>query len=458
MGTVTIRFDDSLPALARVVSEQLGPQALRTGVTLRDTMGRLAFFADKHLDDATIERLSAHLRAALGAYARSDRIVAGVDDFGVASILKDPSVQTIRIGSDVLRLLDRRLVGADWLRPPSPAALPPPRFVFASLKGGVGRSTALAVAAAHLAARGQRVLAIDLDMEAPGLGAMLLDQDTVPEFGLIDALVESGLSPLDDTFLADLVGPSEVADRRGRIDVIPAFGRRSLKNPGEVLSKIARAYAEHIREDGTVATILDEVRSLVSRFSDSKRYDAVLIDSRAGLHETTAAAVLGLGAEVFLFGLDEPQTFQGYAALFAHLAHFVPPEGPVPEWVDRITMIQGRAPAIAESHTAFNEKCQTLFTLMSPGLRGVEALAGVPLPAEPFRDVPWDDDVKDEELTLDETLSPRGAVAILEDDRFRLFQPSARRDLLSEQVYQSSYGGFLDRMSEAFEGLSENRT
>lgn len=347
--------------------------------------------------------------------------------------------------------MDRRLVGADWLRPPSPAAPPPPRFVFASLKGGVGRSTALCVAAAELAARGQRVLAVDLDMEAPGLGAMLLDEKTVPEFGLIDALVESGLSPLDDGFLADLVGPSALADRRGRIDVVPAFGSRSLRNAGDVLAKIARAYADHVSAEGKVSTILDQVSSLVERLRSSQRYDAVLVDARAGLHETAAAAILGLGAEVFLFGLDEPQTFQGYAALLAHLSRFVPHDGPIPEWISRLTMVQGRAASV-ESRIAFSEKCGTLFE--SIGLKskssGSTIAATVPLPAEPFFNVPWDEEERDEDLSIGDDYGPSGPLAILEDDRFRLFHPAIRNELLSEQTYRSSYGNFLDNINKAF--------
>jgi hypothetical protein len=60
-----------------------------------------------------------------------------------------------------------------------------------------------------------RILVVDLDLEAPGLGPMLLDEGTLPEFGVLDALVENGLAPLDETFLADLVGPSALAGGAG---------------------------------------------------------------------------------------------------------------------------------------------------------------------------------------------------------------------------------------------------
>jgi hypothetical protein len=328
--------------------------------------------------------------------------------------------------------------------------------VFASLKGGVGRSTALSVAAADIASHGRRVLAIDLDMEAPGLGAMLLDAGTLPQFGVIDALVEGNLSPLDEKFLSDLVGPSGLSGRRGRIDVIPAFGQRSLDHPGDVLAKIARAYAENIRSDGTLATILDHVRALVDRFSDPTRYDAILVDTRAGLHETTASALLGLGAEVFLFGLDEPQTFYGYSALLAHLARFVDPSQPTPEWLERLTLVQGKAPIDPEKRSAFSEKCRTLFEKAGLGPHLARVSTTVPLPADPFANVPWkDDDALDEDPSFDESREPRESVPILDDERYRLFEPTRQHDLLSKRVYQSSFGLFLNRINEVL--LSESK-
>ena len=369
MTMKAVRFDDSLRLLVEVIRSELGDKALDTGTVLRDAIGCLAFFTDEPLDEPIVDHLSLKLREVLGAYARPDRVVAGAEDFGSAAVRGDPSALFVLVGGADkqrrIRVVDRRLVGADWLHTPSPSAPPPPRVVFASLKGGVGRSTALAVVAAHLASSGKRVLVVDLDMEAPGLGAILLTPETVPEFGVIDALVENGLSGLDASFYADLVGSAEFASKDGRskggrIDVIPALGRRSLDNPADVLAKLARAYAEDIRPDGTVETLLEQVRALIDHFADPTRYDAILIDARAGLHETTASAVLGLGAEVLFFGLDDPQTFQGYTLMLAHLARFLPPGGPFPEWAERITMVQGKAPADAEDRNGFAERCRDL--------------------------------------------------------------------------------------------------
>lgn len=442
------RFDDSLTVLGDVINATLGKSELAKGTALRDSLGRLAFLTSTAIDDVTVETVSATLRKRLGAYARSDRVLAVGEDFGVKEVLKDPAGMLVKAGEHCIRLVDRRLVGADWLRTPAPSAGPPTRFVFASLKGGVGRSTALSVAASDLASSGLRVLAIDLDMEAPGLGAMLLQESTLPEFGVIDALVENRLSGLDSGFLADLVGPSALAQHRGKIDVIPAFGRRSLRNPQNILGKISRVYVEDIRSNGQMATIMDQVRELVDRFSNPNQYDAILIDARAGLHETTASAVLGLGAEVFFFGLNEPQTFQGYSALFSHLASFVGRKDIEPEWLSRLTMVQGKAIG-PDAHAIFSGRCKDLF--IEAGLVGIteNVTLSVPIPEGPFNNVPWNDDVPDEDVLPQDSPSPREAVSIFDDARFRGFDPLQRPDLLTKSSYSGSFGDFLSRIREA---------
>ena len=63
-------------------------------------------------------------------------------------------------------------------------------IVFFSIKGGVGRSTALAATAWSLAQEGKRVLVLDLDLESPGLSSALLPSERQPMYGIIDWLIE----------------------------------------------------------------------------------------------------------------------------------------------------------------------------------------------------------------------------------------------------------------------------
>lgn len=313
---IPIRFDDSLPAFAALVKKTWGEDSVARNLFLRDASGKLTFvlLSDSHSRD---ERIALAKQAAdeLGAYVDKDGFaIATPDELFDDRIRKVDGAIRLQIShtlfNGVVALVDRRMVGADWLRRPSPSSGSPARFVFASVKGGVGRSTALCVLAAELASKGRRVLAIDMDLEAPGLGNLLLPDDTLPEYGLLDYLVELEIgNPLDNEFFADIVGHSWAGGGRGRVDVIPAIGKRSLSNPANVLAKLARAYLAGDGPDGETLTFSDHIRTLVEKFADPSRYDAILVDARAGLHETTAAAVIGLGAEVLLFSLDQPQAF-----------------------------------------------------------------------------------------------------------------------------------------------------
>ena len=450
---MTVRFDDSLPKFVGIIAAELGNTALAEGVVLRDAVGRLAFFSASELDERTVSRVQDRVIRELGSYARTDRSVAGASDYGVSAVLNDPTSLRMTVEGQRIRLVDRRLVGGDWLRAPAPAPPPPPRLVFASLKGGVGRSTAISVTAAELASKGRRVLVVDLDMEAPGLGAALLDKSTLPPFGTIDALVESAFGPPDPSFLADLTGPSPLAGQHGKIDVIPAFGSRSIDNPGEILAKLARAYAEGVGRDGGAATILDRVRSLIDTFSDATRYDVILVDARAGLHETTASAILGLGAEVFLFGLNEPQTFEGYSALLTHLARFIEPDSPAPEWLTRISAVHAKANSDIDDRVDFADRWNDLFTKtgLSPKRNAPDA---VTKPDGPFSDVPWNDELSDKDVLPDDEWKPREPIVILYDDTFRL-GPHRQRDLLSQRVYTIAFGDFLDHVTEIISAAEE---
>jgi cellulose biosynthesis protein BcsQ len=443
----TVRFDRSIQRLAECVSAELGVDALQAGVVHRDASGRLSFFVRTEIQPDRAKALSEKLRAALGSYARRDRVLAACNDVGAAAVLGDPSALPAKVGAWTVRVLDRRLVGVDWLRPPVPASQTPPRFVFASMKGGVGRTTALSICASHVAARGGRVLALDLDLEAPGLGPVLLTRDTLPFYGMLDALVENNISGLDTTFYADLIGPSALATQAGKIDVVPAFGRSSVENPGGVLAKLARAYVEDVRPDGQIATLLDQVRGIVDTLGQANNYDLILIDARAGLHESTASALMGLGAEVLLFGLDEPQTFEGYSALLAHLSQFVPGTGPSPEWLDRLTFVQGKAPPDAAGRDDFAGRWRLLVERMIPILRTPSTYTD-PVPVGDFQALDWDDGRPDDEVLPPDAaiLSP---VSVLHDPRYAGFNPGRSRDLLEERLYIGTFGTLLERIDAA---------
>jgi hypothetical protein len=437
--------------MIEILRKHLQADQIETGTVIRDVTGRLSYFLFGSIDEELFLKLEHDLRSGLGTYGRPDRILASGDDYG-SEVLTDETAYYVLIDGLTVRIVDRRLVGMDWLRPPANSAMPPPRFVFASLKGGVGRSTALSVAALHLANNGKRVLVVDLDMEAPGLSAILLSEQTLPKFGMIDALVENGISGLDDQFMQDLVGSSALAGQAGRIDVLPAFGRASIDNPADVLGKLARAYAEDITPDGSTHSILDQVRELVDKLADPARYDAILVDARAGLHETSASAILGLGADILFFGMNEEQTFQGYAALFAHLSRLKTDTNF--NWIDQVTMVQAKASGAREDQDLFAERCINLFR--STGIIATIASTDVPLPATPFSNVPWNDELTDADVGLEEDNDPRLPLIILDDERFKHYAPRPGSELMLPRIYQSTFGPLLDRIDETLAAASQN--
>jgi hypothetical protein len=415
-----------------------GEQVLERMTVVRDAGGRLLVVLPDECSPEQLSSADQSLRDELGPYARADRLIIDSRTSGAERLLStDSPYIKIPIDGREIRLIDRRIVGADWVRPPAPSTKGIPRIVFASLKGGVGRSTALCVVAAHLSRRGKRVLAVDLDLEAPGIGTMLLSEAELPPFGSLDYLVENSISGIDPLFLADACGGSFLGSEGARVSVVPAIGKRTVDNPGDALSKIARAYLEDLRPDGPPAPLGEQIAEMLGRFEGTGQYDVILLDARAGLHESTAGAILGLGAEILLFGIDQPQTFLGYRLLFSHLARF--PVNPEDDWRDRLHFVQAKASDKAELKKEAEQRFSALYEIVAPAKDS--DTAPIQLTAADF-DVDWDDDVTDLDLPSD--FSPPTIIHVLDDARYRDFDPVSDGSLLSSSTFSATFGELTD--------------
>jgi MinD-like ATPase involved in chromosome partitioning or flagellar assembly len=425
-----IPFDASLPAFVKILAKRFGQEQLSSAAVIRDVSGRLSAVLPDPADSDTMELVTAEVRRSLGAYARPDIVIRDASAMGAQRLLEEAArVAPLDVEGVAVRLLDRRFVGPDWLKPPAPTATGIPRIVFASLKGGVGRSTALCVVAAHLSRLGRRVLAVDFDLEAPGLGSMLLNENELPPYGTLDYLVENGLSGIDDTFMADVAGDSFLGSEGARVTIVPAIGKATFDSPGGALSKIARAYLEQPTPDGPAATLSDQLRAMIERFEATGAYDVVLIDARAGLHETTPAAVLGLGAEVLLFGIDQPQTFLGYRLLMVHLARF--PVNPDDDWRERLNFVHARASDNKAACAAARERFHGLYDLVVPRSATQDEDESEPLTAQDF-DMEWDD--SGDEGTSEDIFTPPPVLHVLDDRRYADFDPISDRTLLASRT------------------------
>lgn len=209
-------------------------------------------------------------------------------------------------------VIDRLATEGNWSCI-APVSQGPSRIVFFSIKGGVGRSTALAAAAWALAERGKRVLVLDLDLESPGLSSSLLPEERQPTYGIVDWLVED-LVENGGAVFEDMVATSTLS-RDGEIVVVPAHGA----NPGEYVPKLGRAWMPKIRKDGQRESWSQRLQRLLDALEARWEPDVVLIDSRAGIDEVASACVTDLGANlVLLFAIDAAQTWSGYRILLRH--------------------------------------------------------------------------------------------------------------------------------------------
>lgn len=456
-------FDEALPTLIHILNEWGGESFVEQGTVLRDATGRLSFFAAERLsvpalaeaeaaagvecsppdEESHLDPLGLRIIERLGAYAREDCPVIYPSEDGSSLILTSAERIPVKVGELFCYLVDRRIVGTGWLAEPvATTTSGPQRVVFASLKGGVGRSTALTVTAADLARRGRNVLVIDLDLEAPGLGHLLLEAGRLPDYGVIDFLVEDGIGGIGDDLLRRFVGTSQLTSSSGGVvDVMPAIGRKSEDAPENILAKLSRAMIEDINEMGSVS-VGQQVSAMIDRIVALGSYDAVLIDSRAGLAELAAPAVIGLGATVLLFGTAQTQTIEGYRALFAALqllAQRDAAQGRSAEWRLALRPVYAKANLSADTADRFRDD---IYELYSEFLYDAESEdeAGVQVASLRF--------------TQQDDSAPHTPLMIPFNQAFVDFDPSRYPTQLTAVFYEQSFRPFLEAIDRILESDS----
>jgi hypothetical protein len=279
-----------------------------------------------------------------------------------------------------------------------------------------------------------------MDLESPGIGTMLIKPSAMPKYGTLDYLVENGISGIDEEFLENATGRSFLGAGGGQVAVMPAFGSETMEHPAGGLAKIARAYLEDVKSGGEVVTLTDQIREMIERFEATGAYDIVLVDGRAGLHETTAAVILGIGAETLLFGVDEPQTFTGYRLLLSHLASWEGTE--YEDWKQRIQFVNAKASADPTSQTEAAARFNDLMTAFDARTEHEASAAAEeePLTAEDF-DLGWaavEDDVVNEVIGEEVPV-----IRILDDARYRAFDPVQQPTLLTSDLFETTFGDLL---------------
>ena len=361
MNKRAVFFNEVLPKVAELISAQTLPEIIEPLLVIRDIHGKIRVAIDATRNDC--EKIISSLEkglSALGVYCNTSAssVLCREDFFDPDSVFKNSQIlQWSPPNSEsVLRVLDRQVTGQDWLIPKESSESSPPRLVFFGIKGGVGRSTALAMLAYKLANSGKKVLLIDLDLESPGLSGLLLPQDRLADFGVVDWLIEDAVGQGDEV-LRRMISVSPLSETTQKeIRVAAAMGQGDLF----YLDKLSRAYAD-VAVDNHVESFTKRIHRLVKKLEELEKPDVVLIDSRAGLHDLAAVSIVGLASTAFLFATDTEQSWQGYKLLFSHWQSH--PEIAV-DVRERLAIVQALFPESDQSKRArdFLEKSYKLFS------------------------------------------------------------------------------------------------
>ena len=216
-----------------------------------------------------------------------------------------------------LRIMDRQRTKEGWFQAPgsppwSMAKENPSIVAFYSFKGGVGRSTALAATALHVAAAGERVAVLDFDLDAPGVGLLLAGHDgaTAP-WGISDYLLERPLTADGTLDLADYFHrcPASLFAGAGEVTVFPA-GAADRR----YVTKLARLDYGPPPSGQThpFIQLLQDVR-------EKLRPHWILIDARAGLGNMSGFVMGGLCHVHVLAGTLADASWRGLAMILDRL-------------------------------------------------------------------------------------------------------------------------------------------
>ncbi len=191
------------------------------------------------------------------------------------------------------------------LHPKTPAIVS-----FYSFKGGVGRTTTLGIVARQLARLGHHVVALDLDLEAPGLGRFF---DIQAERGVLDLLSEHAA-----TGTIDLEQPATysatVEEGDGKITIYPVGTMdESYVERLACLDYAPRARAEQSAVEAALRAILKAIKA-------RHRPDYIFLDARAGLHDLGGLSLHALAHVDVLVGRAGAATLDGFRLVLSALS------------------------------------------------------------------------------------------------------------------------------------------
>lgn len=330
-------YDSSLSELLRICESEPQFADVQTACVVRDLKGRLRLVLQ--IDASTlpiVEALGAPLQARLRGWFHGP-ILATCQPAARGTLAKQllrqstdwprswPAQWMDQLGTpkplrpSCWRALQRKHSKQSWLEgtpiPPWPMESTNPGIVaFHSFKGGVGRTTTLAVLAWQWAKAGKTVVCVDLDLEAPGLGTFLGSRESPAP--VLECLLEhaaSGRLPQDS-----MVQDTQAGDVS--LHVVTAGALDST-----FIEKLARLdyLGTTSTGDSPVGTAL---KDMLNRIRREKHPDLILLDCRAGFHDLGALGLTDLAHVDVLVGRNTTQGRVGTSLTLRTLAQRRRPE------------------------------------------------------------------------------------------------------------------------------------
>lgn len=218
--------------------------------------------------------------------------------------------------------VDRHAQLANWdLRDRYESSIPIVGFY--SFKGGLGRTTALALTAIHLARKGQRVVLMDFDLEAPGLASIFASDELGinQTRGIVDYLTDlSSLKfPLEDLPLIDYyhsISRQEIVGTQGgELFIFPAGKTQAEENL--YFSKFSKLNPSFKSGNSTQA-----IDRLLRHIERELRPDQILVDTRTGLNDLGGLVMTRYASQAFLFFFGSQQNMFGLETLLPKLKEY----------------------------------------------------------------------------------------------------------------------------------------
>ena len=201
------------------------------------------------------------------------------------------------------------------LNPESNFVSKTPIIGYYSYKGGMGRSTHLAISATHLARKyNKKIVILDCDFEAPGFSNFFLENPAAPRYqdGLIEYFFNS---EIDDEINLDNYSweVSKEFSKDGEIRIFPAGNLDIEYIDNKMFDNHLKHYLEGLSrlDFSSKETIIDKFKLLIKQIEKQYNPDAIFIDSRTGFTDVFGIIGLKLASHVVGFFSNSVQNLPG---------------------------------------------------------------------------------------------------------------------------------------------------